>query len=105
MRLEKDAEKEAYDLHILICTNEKEGGRPSCGPKGGQAMVDHLKVWLRERKLPGKIRVNRSGCLGKCDSGVACVAYPKGEWVLEARTSDLPEIERWIAGLAGTGAC
>jgi predicted metal-binding protein len=91
-------QREGYDLHVLVCTNEKEGGRASCGPKGGQAIVDHLKVWLKEGKIPGKVRVNRSGCLGKCESGVACVAYPAGEWVLEASPSDLFEIERWILG-------
>jgi (2Fe-2S) ferredoxin len=88
--------REGYDLHILICTNEKEGGRSSCGPKGGQAIVDHLKAWVKEQKFPGRIRVNRSGCLGKCESGIAGVAYPRGEWVLEASPADLPKIEEWI---------
>ncbi|NDF14479.1 (2Fe-2S) ferredoxin domain-containing protein [bacterium] len=88
--------REGYDLHILVCTNEKEGGRPSCGPKGGQTIVDHLKGWLKEQRIPGKVRVNRSGCLGKCESGIACVAYPAGQWVLEATPEDLPRIEQWI---------
>jgi predicted metal-binding protein len=86
---------EGYDLHILVCTNQKEKGE-SCGPKGGQEIVDHLKAWTKEQKFPGKVRVNKSGCLGKCESGIACVAYPKGKWVLEARPSDLPAIEQWI---------
>jgi predicted metal-binding protein len=98
MRIEK--EKEKYDLHILVCANTKEKGQ-SCGPKGGQDLVDHLKAWTKtaESGLKGRVRVNKSGCLGKCDSGVACVAYPKGEWVLEATPSDLPAIESWIRGL------
>jgi predicted metal-binding protein len=98
MRIEKSAGQ--YDLHILVCSNTKEKGQ-SCGPKGGQDIVDHLKVWTKsgESGLKGKIRVNKSGCLGKCESGVACVAYPKGEWVLEATSSDLPAIEAWIRSL------
>jgi NADH:ubiquinone oxidoreductase subunit E len=93
-------EKEGYDLHILICSNTKEKGQ-SCGPKGGQEIVDHLKSWVKspDSGLQGKVRVNKSGCLGKCESGVACVAYPKGEWVFEATPGDLPAIEAWIRSL------
>jgi predicted metal-binding protein len=98
MRIEKSGEQ--YDLHILVCSNTKEKGQ-SCGPKGGQDIVDHLKVWTKSAAsgLKGKVRVNKSGCLGKCESGVACVAYPKGEWVLEASPSDLSSIEAWIRSL------
>ncbi|NDG83887.1 MAG: (2Fe-2S) ferredoxin domain-containing protein [Proteobacteria bacterium] len=92
-------EKNGYDLHVLICTNEKEKGQ-SCGPKGGQEIVDHLKAWIKEQGFRGWIRVNRSGCLGKCESGIACAAYPKGEWVLKAAPTDLPAIEGWIRSLA-----
>jgi predicted metal-binding protein len=89
---------EGYDLHLLICTNEKEGGR-GCGPKGAQEIVDHFKTWIKNQGFPGKVRVNRSGCLGKCESGVACVAYPgKGEWMLEASPRDLSALEAWVRG-------
>ena len=86
-----------YDLHILVCTNTKEKGQ-SCGPKGGQEIVDALKEWTKSGNsgLKGKVRVNKSGCLGKCESGIACVAYPKASWVLEASPSDIPAIEQWI---------
>ena len=86
---------EGYDLHLLICTNQKEKGE-SCGPKGGQEIVDHLKTWVKAQGFKGKVRVNKSGCLGKCESGIACVAYPEGDWILEAKPSDLPSIEAFI---------
>ena len=92
-------QKDGYDLHVLVCTNEKEKGQ-SCGPKGAQSIVDHLKGWVKEQGFKGRIRVNRSGCLGKCESGIACVAYPEGEWVLKALPEDLPAIEEWIRSLA-----
>ena len=89
-----------YDLHILVCTNEKPNGK-GCGPKGAQEIVDQLKVWSKSGALQGgNVRINKSGCLGRCDEGVACVAYPKGEWMVEATPKDLPEIEVWIASLA-----
>jgi len=86
-----------YDLHILICTNEKPNGL-GCGPKGGQKIVDQLKVWSRTAALQGgKVRVNKSGCLGRCDEAIACVAYPNGSWVVEATPEDLPAIQEWIS--------
>jgi (2Fe-2S) ferredoxin len=91
-------EKGGYDLHLLICTNTKEKGE-SCGPKGAQALVDHFKVWIKAQGFAGKVRVNKSGCLGKCESGMACVAYPQGEWALKVTPEDLPALERWIQDL------
>jgi predicted metal-binding protein len=92
-------EKSGYDLHLLICTNSKEKGE-SCGPKGAQGLVDHLKVWVKAQGFAGKVRVNKSGCLGKCESGIACVAYPMGEWALKVNSQDGAELERWIRDLS-----
>ena len=93
-------DKEGYDLHILVCTNEKKHGG-GCGPKGGQEIVDELKDWSKSGALSGKkVRINKSGCLGRCDEGIVCVAYANNEWVVEAKPSDVPEIEAWISKLA-----
>ena len=87
--------REGYDLHVLICTNTKEKGQ-SCGPKGARELVDQLKPWIKSKGLQGRVRVNASGCLGKCESGIACVAYPRGEWVLDAAPIDLPDLQKWL---------
>ncbi len=91
-------DQNSYDLHVLVCTNEKSKGE-SCGPKGGQALLDHLKSWLKSSEQKGKVRINKSGCLGRCESGIACVAYPKGEWIIEATPEDAVAIQEWIAQL------
>jgi (2Fe-2S) ferredoxin len=88
-------EKNGYDLHLFICTNEKKNGG-GCGPGGAEAVVDHLKSWTKKQGFQNKIRVKRSGCLGKCESGIACVAYPDAEWALKVTPDDLPAIEEWI---------
>ncbi len=93
-------EKNSYDLHLFVCTNEKKNGG-GCGPKGAEALVDTLKAWTKAQGFPSKIRVNRSGCLGKCESGIACVAYPEAEWALQVSPADLPAIEEWIHSLNG----
>jgi (2Fe-2S) ferredoxin len=90
-------DQDGYELHVLVCTNDKKNG---CGPKGGQEIVDQLKEWTKSGIFEkGTVRVNKSGCLGRCDEGIACVAYPKGEWVVEAMPNDVQAIEEWISSL------
>ena len=84
-----------YDLHVLVCTNERDKGE-SCGQKGGQKILEELKSWSKKAGLKGKVRINKSGCLGRCEDGVVCVAYPKNEWVIEATPADLPAIKDWV---------
>lgn len=85
-----------YDLHVLVCTNDKSNG---CAEKGGQEIVNKLKDWSKKAGLHGKIRVNKSGCLGRCESGVACVAYPRGEWAIDVSANDLEAIQKWIVDI------
>ena len=85
-----------YDFHFFVCTNQKERGG-DCASKGGMELFAALKEWSKEYKISGKrIRINKSGCLNRCAEGIACVAYPKGEWITEASGQNLDEIKAWI---------
>ncbi|MBC7397451.1 MAG: (2Fe-2S) ferredoxin domain-containing protein [Bdellovibrionales bacterium] len=85
-----------YDLHIFICTNDK---KDACGDHGGAELVNKLKAWTKNEGLKGKVRINKSGCLGRCESAVACVAYPKGEWVVKAKPEDLEALQEWVKSM------
>lgn len=95
-------DREFFDFHLLICTNERKTGREDCCSKGSPALIEALKPWVNEelRRLgkSGRARVNRSGCLGRCEEGIACVAYPSGEWLTEVRTEpdEIERIKDWI---------
>jgi predicted metal-binding protein len=67
--------------HLFVCTHTRENGE-SCGAKGSSGLVDRLKARFKGRYAKNEMRVNRSGCLGKCEQGIACVLYPEGEWRL-----------------------
>lgn len=41
---------------------------------------------------PGKFRVSKTGCLGRCSSGPGIVIYPEGVWYTYASTEDIDEI-------------
>jgi (2Fe-2S) ferredoxin len=41
---------------------------------------------------PGKIRVSKSGCLGRCAEGPCIVIYPEGLWYTYSSFADIDEI-------------
>lgn len=53
-----------------------------------------MKERLAELDLhgPGKIKVSRSGCLGRCSSGPCIVIYPDGIWYTYTSFDDIDEI-------------
>ncbi len=83
-----------YTKHLFVCTNQKSSGKVCCAQSGGEAFFDYLKVRLRELGLfgPGKYRVSKAGCLGRCASGPCLVIYPEGIWYTYSSFADLDEI-------------
>lgn len=83
--------KESKNLkaHIFVCTNTKEAGA-SCGPKGAVHLRDELKAMCKNElsAFKGQFRVNASGCLDKCDRGIAAVIYPQSQWFENLKTDD-----------------
>lgn len=78
--------------HVFVCTNEREQGhhRGCCFEKGALDLMTKLKRSSREMGLDD-IRVNKSGCLNRCEDGPACVVYPEGVWYT------IPEDEEGIS--------
>lgn len=83
-----------YNKHVLICTNQKAAGKQCCASAGGEPYFDYLKTRLLELEMhgPGKIRVSKSGCLGRCSSGPCIVIYPEGVWYTYSSFADIDEI-------------
>ena len=83
-----------YTKHIFLCTNQKIPGKACCANTGGELFFDYLKKKLGalEMQGPGKCRISKSGCLGRCDLGPAIVIYPEGTWYTYTSFSDIDEI-------------
>ena len=83
-----------YTHHIFVCTNQKGAGKACCANSGGESFFDHLKTKLKELGLhgEGKVRVSKSGCLGRCDLGPCIVIYPEGIWYTYTSFADIDEI-------------
>ena len=82
-----------FETHVFCCLNERPPGdaRGSCKEKGGEEIQEYLKKRAKELKLP-KARINKAGCLDRCELGPVIVIYPEGAWYHCASTEDAEEI-------------
>lgn len=84
-----------YERHIFFCLNRRdEATRPCCAASGAEAAFEHCKSGVKALGLagPGKVRVNRAGCLDRCTEGPVCVVYPEGVWYTYVDERDIDEI-------------
>ncbi|PWV64633.1 (2Fe-2S) ferredoxin domain-containing protein [Plasticicumulans acidivorans] len=85
-----------YRHHVFFCTNERapDAGRQSCGPCGAMAALEHAKARVQALGLTGagKVRVNKSGCLDRCELGPLLVVYPEAVWYTYVDNDDIDEI-------------
>lgn len=83
-----------YTKHIFLCANQKAAGKQCCANSGGELFFDYMKAKLSELGLhgPGKIRISKSGCLGRCSLGPCIVIYPEGVWYTYTTMADIDEI-------------
>lgn len=87
-----------YEKHVFVCTNQKLAGKPCCAAGGGENAFDHIKSALMDKDMHGigKIRVSKSGCLGRCSSGPCVLVYPEGDWYTYRNEDDLNQLVRHL---------
>lgn len=84
-----------YDVHVFVCTNDKK-----CGPCGGGELQKELKEWMKSNPdYRGRLRINKSGCLDRCESPIAVAIYPQDVWFTDARPNDAEELKAVITKL------
>ena len=83
-----------YQRHIFFCLNRRDDGRPCCAEHGAESLQAYAKDRVKALGLsgPGKVRVNKAGCLDRCDEGPVAVVYPEGVWYTYVDRSDIDEI-------------
>lgn len=92
-----------YEHHVFFCLNQRpEGERTCCANKGAQLAQEHAKKRIKALGLAGegRVRINKAGCLERCEQGPVIVIYPEGTWYTYVDTDDIDEIidEHIIAG-------
>ena len=83
-----------YSKHVFICTNQREDGRACCQDHDTRALFKQIKEKARDEGLlgPKGVRINKSGCLGRCGEGPVLVIYPDNVWYHFKDATDLDEI-------------
>ena len=81
-----------FRYHVFVCDQQKPEGAPSCGARGGLAVIEALRREVAARGLEGQVLVSACGSLGLCESGPNAVVYPEGTWYSGLTPADAPEL-------------
>ena len=83
-----------YERHIFFCLNQRGKGEDSCANHQAQEGFDRCKSQVKSAGLsgPGKVRVNKAGCLDRCAGGPVAVVYPEAVWYTFVDAADVDEI-------------
>lgn len=81
-----------YRKHVFFCLNQRDNGKKCCQDVGAQDYWAYAKQKIRDLKLKAEIRINQSGCLGRCALGPSIVVYPEGVWYTYQSYEDIDTI-------------
>ncbi len=83
-----------YQRHLFFCLNHRDDGRECCAQRGAERLQAYAKDRVKKLGLsgPGKVRVNRAGCLDRCENGPVAVVYPDATWYTYLDEQDIDEI-------------
>jgi (2Fe-2S) ferredoxin len=83
-----------YQRHVFFCLNVREDGAACCGHHDAAEMQQYAKARIKQMGLngEGRIRVNKAGCLDRCDEGPCIVVYPEAVWYTYVDKQDIDEI-------------
>lgn len=83
-----------YERHVFFCCNQRDGGDTCCANRGAVGLRDYAKRRVKQLDMSGqgRVRVNISGCLDRCDEGPCIVIYPDAVWYTYVDKTDIDEI-------------
>lgn len=83
-----------FSRHVFFCLNDRKEGKASCAHRNAEAMQAYAKQRIKQKGLngPGAIRINKAGCLDRCEFGPVLVVYPEGTWYTYLDAADIDEI-------------
>lgn len=83
-----------FERHIFFCTNRRDDGRACCAANDSERLQAHAKARVKALGLSGagKVRVNKAGCLDRCELGPVAVVYPDAVWYTFVDEHDVDEI-------------
>ena len=82
------------DKHLFFCVNARKSGDQCCANFDAENLRKYAKEKIKKTSSLKKIniRVNKSGCLNRCQEGPVMVIYPEGVWYTFLDEEDIDEI-------------
>ncbi|AOY91913.1 ferredoxin [Cupriavidus sp. USMAA2-4] len=84
-----------YQHHVFFCLNERAPGEACCATHNAKAMQEYAKKRCKELGIAGgegRVRINKAGCLNRCELGPVLVVYPEAVWYTFVDEQDIDEI-------------
>jgi (2Fe-2S) ferredoxin len=83
-----------YQRHVFFCCNQRTNGEACCNNHGSSEMRSYAKAKIKALGLngKGKMRINQSGCMDRCEEGPVLVVYPEAVWYTYVDQEDVDEI-------------
>lgn len=83
-----------FKHHVFFCCNQREPGDTCCNNHDAAGMQTYAKdrIGALGLKGKGKIRINKAGCMDRCDEGPVLVVYPDNVWYTYVDKEDIDEI-------------
>ena len=83
-----------FKHHVFFCCNQRPNGESCCNDHRASELQTYAKDRAAAAGLRGKgsVRINKAGCLGRCDDGPVMVVYPDNVWYTYATEADIDEI-------------
>ena len=83
-----------YRRHVFFCCNQRDPPERCCAASGALAMQKYAKERIKALGLAGKgeIRINKAGCLDRCEEGPVVFVYPEAVWYTYVDHHDIDEI-------------
>ena len=83
-----------FTHHVFFCCNQRQPGDSCCNNHDASTLQTYAKDRSAALGLKGKgsVRINKAGCLGRCDDGPVLVVYPDNVWYTYVDKEDIDEI-------------
>ncbi len=83
-----------YQRHVFFCCNQREAPEKCCNEFGATELSAYAKARVKAlgQAGEGKVRVNKAGCLDRCEEGPVIVVYPEAVWYTYVDRADIDEI-------------
>ncbi|NND64794.1 MAG: (2Fe-2S) ferredoxin domain-containing protein [Gammaproteobacteria bacterium] len=85
-----------YQRHIFFCINQRDqdSGKECCQNHDAERFAKYAKQKAKELGIhgPGQVRVNKAGCLDRCEMGPVAVVYPDEVWYGYESEADIDAI-------------